>query len=231
MGMFDTFYGSINCIECKEEFIFEEQTKNYDCRLNEFLLGDYIDKKNESYFYLFSTICPHCKKTQRWAIAIKEGQIIGYYPEDKVNIEVLNSSDNIEEGYFRNIQYKKMCEEMLGTDKNKSIIKKYNFGETIIALETQWVIDDIYKEVLKKSENEKLNRFYELSFKDNYILKVHNLNDSSIRRLIILRDKHNLKVVSTNFYQKEKWNKDDYNNRYIAQMGTEIIKYKEEYYE
>ena len=46
MGMFDTFIGEVVCPYCGEIHEFEEQTKSYDCTLDNFLIGDYVDKGN-----------------------------------------------------------------------------------------------------------------------------------------------------------------------------------------
>lgn len=221
MGMFDTFYGKINCIECNKEFCFEEQTKCYDNFLLEFLLGDYIDKGNANYFYHFTTVCPICKKEQKWAIAIKRGQIVGYYPEEKATLELLNSLENIEDGYARNFEYKEMCSKMLGIDRNKKVVKEYFIGEIIEALETKWVIDEIHSEELDlRPENESINSFYKLRFKENLIFKVHKEDDESIERLIILRNGENIKVCLYDFTQNINWDNDDYKTRYISQSGT-----------
>ena len=39
-----TFEGNINCPKCDFAFKFYEQTKNFECLLQTFKLGDYIDK-------------------------------------------------------------------------------------------------------------------------------------------------------------------------------------------
>ena len=62
MGCFDTFVGKVRCPHCKEDAHFYEQTKNYDCLMQDFKVGDYIDKGNANYFYKFEYTCQHCKK-------------------------------------------------------------------------------------------------------------------------------------------------------------------------
>ena len=93
MGMYDTFEGKINCPICKKDFIFSEQTKNYECFLQTFKLGDYIDKGNRNYFYSFTYECPICKQDIKIYIGIRRGQIIGFFT-DITNLNILDM-DNI----------------------------------------------------------------------------------------------------------------------------------------
>ena len=46
MGMFDTFLGTTQCPNCGSEVKLYEQTKNYECLMQDFKVGDYIDKGN-----------------------------------------------------------------------------------------------------------------------------------------------------------------------------------------
>ena len=95
MGCFDTFVGKIECPHCKEQTRFNEQTKNYECLMQDFKVGDYIDKGNANYFYKFEYPCEHCKEEITINAAIRRGQLIGYYT-DTTNLDI-NSMENIEE--------------------------------------------------------------------------------------------------------------------------------------
>ncbi len=53
MGMFDTFWGEYKCPACGNIVKFEEQTKDYERILEDFYLGDYVDRGNRNYFYEF----------------------------------------------------------------------------------------------------------------------------------------------------------------------------------
>ena len=58
MGMFDTFLGTTQCPNCGSEVKLYEQTKNYECLMQDFKVGDDIDKGNLNYFYEFEQVCP-----------------------------------------------------------------------------------------------------------------------------------------------------------------------------
>lgn len=55
MGMFDTFWGEYKCPVCENIVRFEEQTKDYERILEDFYLGDYVDRGNRNYFYEFES--------------------------------------------------------------------------------------------------------------------------------------------------------------------------------
>ena len=134
MGCFDTFVGNVECPHCKEDTRFLKQTKNYDRLLQYFKVGDYIDKGNSNYFYEFEYPCEHCKKNITIYAAIRRGQLIGYYT-DVSNLDI-NSMENVEKNYQRNLEYKAMCKAGYGTDKciygeNKS----FAVGDTIHILD------------------------------------------------------------------------------------------------
>lgn len=216
MGMYDTFKGDIDCIHCKKEFNFEEQTKDYECILEDLELGDYIDKANKNYFYLFDYICPHCNKKQTIVIAIKKGQIVGYFHYENISQISLDSIENIEENYAKNLRYKKMCENKIGIDKKSFDYKTINKKDTIYALNNKWIIDKVYKEV-PISNNE---LFVSFLYKDNFICEAFC---GDCKRIIVLRDNCFIEVKEYNFSQKEKWSKEDYLSRFIIQHGCKLI--------
>ena len=160
MGCFDTFVGNVECPHCKEDARFLKQTKNYDRLLQYFKVGDYIDKGNANYFYEFEYPCEHCKKNITIYAAIRRGQLIGYYT-DVSNLNI-NSMENIEENYQRNLEYKAMCKAGYGTDKciyeeNKS----FAVGDTIHILGRDWIVETVFEERVKQNiDNELLLNFY-----------------------------------------------------------------------
>lgn len=215
MGMFDTFYGDIKCPHCNKNYKFEEQTKNYECLLQEFEVGDYIDKGNQNYLYNFESYCPHCKNKNKISLAIRRGQFIGIFIEDEINITQLLQMDNIEDGLTKNNRHKKRCEDMLGPDKNIIDLNTLSIepGNTITVLEKDWIIDEVFKE---KSNKENPSRIF---FKDNFIVRVHNNNT---QRILVLRDNQPARLTLPTFEQKEKWTEDDYETRYITQYNCTI---------
>lgn len=221
MGMFDTIWGKIICTNCNKEFTFEEQTKEYDCLLENFYLGDYIDKGNANYFYKFKAWCPHCDHIEEWAIAVKRGQIVGFYLAKDATVELLDSLSNIEDGYYRNLEYKEKCKKKLGFSKSYLKVKNYEIGETINVLENDWVIDEIYKEILDESLED--SNLFKYLMRNNVILKVH---DKETERIIVIKERAPAGVFLPTLEQKEHWEKEEYYTNFIKTRGTKVIRIK-----
>lgn len=219
MGCFDTFVGSVECSHCKEKTRFYEQTKNYDCLLQDFKVGDYIDKGNTNYFYKFEYPCEYCKKNITIYAAIRRGQLIGYYT-DVSNIEI-NSMENIEENFQRNLEYKAMCEVGYGIDEciyeeNKT----FAVGDTIHILGRDWIVETVFKERVKQNiDNERLLSLYKMRFRENRCYKVHDNNDN--KRMIIIR-KYEPTYITGLINQTEYQDIDEY-VAFCGQMGTELV--------
>lgn len=216
MGCFDTFVGRIECPHCKEQTRFDEQTKNYDCLMQDFKIGDYIDKGNANYFYEFEYPCEHCKEDVTIFAGIRRGQLIGYYT-DITNLDI-NSIDNIEENYQRNIEHKQMCEAGYGFDKCLYEEDKYfQAGDTINILEKDWIVEDIFEERVREHHNERLFNFYNCLFKENKVYRVHDENGN--KRLIVTRKYSPTLITGVIGCDRE----DEY-GVYIGQLGTELVK-------
>ncbi len=69
MGMFDTFWGEYKCPACGNIVRFEEQTKDYYCVLEDFYLGDFIDRGNRNYFMSLNHIARSA--TQRMILVLQ----------------------------------------------------------------------------------------------------------------------------------------------------------------
>lgn len=215
MGCFDTFVGDINCTHCNKKIHFVEQTKDYECLLQEFKIGDYIDKGNANYFYEFDYPCAHCKENITVYAAIRRGQLIGYYT-NVFNLDI-SSMDNIEENYQRNAEYREMCESGYGVDKNIYDKKKYfHVGDIIHILNRDWIVETVYEEQIKQDmENEGLI-LHNCIFKENKCYKVHD--NKGNQRLIITRENELTYVtgltgcVCDNSY-----------GVYSGQLGTELV--------
>ena len=148
MGMFDTFYGEYVCPECGKTVQFEEQTKDYERALEEFYLGDYIDKADRSYYYAFINRCPYCGKDTAVYMAVVKGQFAHIFASDS-QVPPIETLGNIEKGYARNRRYEAMCDAMLGFEDipwaNAKELKFYHPGEIIHALQKDWTVDHVYK--------------------------------------------------------------------------------------
>lgn len=218
MGCFDEFVGSVECPHCKQLMDFYEQTKNYDCVMQDFKVGDYIDKGNVNYFYDFEYPCPYCKESVTVYAAIRRGQLIGYYTDiSKLDIHRMK---NIEENYQRNIEFKMMCETGYGLDKYLYENDKYfNIGDMIHILDRDWIVESVFEERVKKDiENERLLNFYNCMFKKNKCYLVHDNNNE--RRMIIIRENSPTYVTGLIGYTGH-----DTDNfiAYYGQIGTEIV--------
>lgn len=184
MGCFDTFVGTVECPHCKEKTQFDEQTKNYECLLQDFKIGDYIDKGNANYFYEFEYPCEHCKENITIYATIRRGQLIGYYT-DVSNLDI-NSMENIKEGYQRNIEYKMMCDSGYGIDKCiYEENKVFDIGDTIHILDRDLIVEGVFKERVKQNIDNELLGLYNCIFKKNQCYKVHDNNGN--KRMIITR--------------------------------------------
>ncbi len=191
MGMFDTFWGTYTCPCCNREVKFEEQTKEYENVLADFLLGDYIDKGNRNYFYDFIYECPYCDMSSELSIAVRNGQYVGvYYTEEAKKIDIMKLR-NIEDGYQRNRDYDKLCIEKLGRDDAGYIegeLVGKNVGDTLTVLRTDWKVLDVFKEELSDEFNDEEKStwkkfFYRPSF-------IYRAKADGVYRIIAERKHH-----------------------------------------
>lgn len=219
MGCFDTFVGNVECPHCKENTSFYEQTKRYGCFMQDFKVGDYIDKSNANYFYKFEYPCQYCKEDVTIYTAVKRGQLIGYYTD--VSGLDINTMENIEENYQRKLEYRAMCEAGYGTDKciyeeNKS----FAVGDTIDILGRDWIVETVFEERVNQNiGNKRLLNFYNIIFSENRCYKVHDNHGN--KRMIITRKfapTYVTGLIDQNGYQ--------YIDGYVAfcgQIGTELV--------
>ena len=218
MGCFDTFVGTVECPHCKEKTQFDEQTKNYECLLQDFKIGDYIDKGNANYFYEFKYPCEHCKKNITIYAAIRRGQLIGYYTGVS-NLDI-NSMENIEEGCQRNIEYKMMCDSGYGIDKCiYEQNKVFDIGDTIHILDRDWIVEGVFKERVKQNIDNELLGLYNCIFKKNQCYKVHDNNGN--KRMIITR-KYSPTYI-TGLIDQGRYQDIDGYVAFCGQIGTELI--------
>ncbi len=224
MGMFDTFWGEYKCPACGNIVRFEEQTKDYERILEDFYLGDYVDRGNRNYFYEFESYCPKCHTAHDISLAIRRGQYVGiYFKYEADEIDIMDL-DNIEDGYQRNRDFDKMCEKKIGHEsiKKRDALEQKHVGEYIGALRTQWKIEEVYKEELKELSCKGSTFFY----RDNFIYRV---SSGSVRRIIAVY-KHNFLhelnvfVREDDLEQKDNWSDDEHNSRYILQHGCKLVR-------
>lgn len=194
--MYDSFIGKANCSKCNKVHEFEEQTKDYDCTLSTFMLGDYIDKANTRYQYVFDWYCDNCKEDFKIHMFIHNGQVIKIVNNIEESKMTIDDLVNIEDEFQRKLDYKKCCE--LGVGYN---IKKYNvmntdtwsdipknIGDKIFALNKEWEIISVGKEVLVTSKDSRLYVLHDILYKDNFVYDVKSIKGNLNRILRITED-------------------------------------------
>ncbi len=231
MGMYDTFWGKYSCPGCKKEIMFEEQTKDYERSLEDFMLGDYIDRGNRNYFYNFTYECPCCGKETALSIGVRHGQYVGvYFTEEARKIDP-NTLENIEDGYQRHREYEAMCQAMLGRaniKETKGEFIPYKVGETIRALEADWEVLEAYKEEFIDSLNDKGEHsiIKALFYRPSYVYRAKNGDEYRIIviRLNTFNGAMRYEVYEDNFEQLDKKVRFDgsHPHRYFIQDDCEL---------
>ena len=220
MGCYDTFIGTIECPHCKENTSFYEQSKDYGCFMQDFKIGDYIDKGNANYFYKFTYPCQYCKEDVTIYAAVRRGQLIGYYTD--VSDLDINTMENIEENYQRKLEYRAMCEIGYGTDEYVDEVNKSIFiGDTIHVLGRDWIVEAVFEERVKQDiSNKRRLNIYNIFFKKNRCYKVHDKDGN--KRMIITREFEPIYVTGL-VGQTEHHDVDKY-VAFCDQIGTELVK-------
>lgn len=231
MGMYDTFWGKYICPGCNKEIQFEEQTKDYERCLEDFKLGDYIDRGNRNYFYDFTYECPCCGEETELSIGIRHGQyVVVYFTEEARKIDP-NTLENIEDGYQRHREYEEKCREMLGSariEAKEVPFAPYKVGETIKALEADWKVLEAYKEeyVGYPEDEEKRELHMKLFYHPSYVYRVKN--GETFRIIVIRLNSWNkamwYEVYEDNFEQLDERARLDgtYPHRYFIQYECEL---------
>jgi hypothetical protein len=230
MGMFDTFKGKIRCPYCGEIHEFEEQTKKYERMLHDFFIGDYVNESDDCDIYKFQVSCYKYKQEFNGNIIIFNSQVIDVVNDyELMDIDMYNIH-NIEEGLGRRLIYEDDCSKGIGSSVDTigfrrighiyedSNWKKHpqNVGDKLCALKNDWYITDIYKETLKKEEDE-ISWISRIHFRDNYIYRVKgNLGNRFIKV-----EEDRLEIFYDNGIKEY-----DYNtkNEYCVSSSCELVK-------
>lgn len=160
------------------------------------MLGDYIDKANTRYQYNFEWYCDDCKEDFKIHIFIHNGQVIKIVNNIEESKMTIDDLVNIEDEFQRKLDYKKCCE--LGVGYN---IKKYNVmntdiwsdipknvGDKIFALNQEWEIISIGKEILITPKDSRLYVLHDIWYKDNFVYEVKSIDENMNRIIRITED-------------------------------------------
>ncbi len=229
MGMFDTFMGDLICRKCDAVMRIEEQTKDFDCCLEEFYVGDYVDRANvNKYFESDQPVeCPNCHEKHKLSFAIKNGQFVGIYYQDQVKSQSINDLDNVPEHYERKRMYEKMCQAKIGVDPPKRVkmLHRRHVGDFITVLCTKWTIKEVYREVLIEEKGERKKHPARIFYENNNIYRVTDGADDRIvvERLNMFSGEKRLSVKIDSFEQKDNRSRED-KDRYKIQYGCRLVR-------
>ena len=200
MGMYDTFYGEVKCPYCGETHEFEDQTKSYECSLENYHIGDYVDKGNTNYIYEFKWCCDKDRsKLFDIGIAICRGQIVKFLVNEEIKelencpLETLN---NIEDGLGRRLLYEKTCREADGYPKEelKYELNPYSEGYKFIAFGVEWEIIKFYMQ----------RRIYYVGDMEYYYEIKSKEHGMRIMKSINMYGEGKMEIVSLEFAEKYK---------------------------
>ena len=194
--------------------------------LNDFKLGDYIDKANKDYFYYFTYECPHCHEETNLSIGIRKGQYVGVYLARDTEKKDPKELENIEDGYQRKREYEEMCSRKLGYEETEEWAEKLialKVGDRLFALQTEWEVLEVYLEELKPEIEEK--EFMRILYHPTVVYRCR-ANNEDVYRLIRseinpFTGTHYYVVLEDRFDQlpwREKIKKEN-RNRYSIQEG------------
>jgi len=216
MGIFDTFWGNYKCDSCKTIFKFQEQTKDYENLLEDFYLGDYIDRENRNYFYDFEYECPKCKAINNISIAIRRGQYVDVISTEDSKITNILELDNIEDGFQRNRNYEKKCRDKFGPDERVNVdsFEQRHVSDYIDALGAKWFIKEVYTEQVKDGADDKLKR--EFFYNNNYVYRVSNGDCSRIIKMDKYMSRIHVRVYEDSIATGNEFNDSDNPNHYFV---------------
>ena len=198
MGMFDTFHGEVICPHCNTRFKVEEQTKNYDCLLNDMYIGDYVaapsyihpayGEPKRSYYYKFEAECPHCHKTHNYAIAIKDLQIVAFLRDEDATEDELNGLNNVKPHLYRYIKWELNKAALQGVDEfpdsqllDKGFIDNIAIGDTVKVFDTDFKVNRVL--VADIDETKKMSGLEKIWYGKRIFLEVYK---DTLKRLLIL---------------------------------------------
>lgn len=175
MGDFDTFLGEANCPYCNnKKHFFYHQTKDFNCNMDSFMLGDYIGPNKINYIHKIKGLCYLKNKDFDINVLIKNGQIINFLNNNEIQKVNLKQTRNIEEGLGKKQQYLYCCNKGVGLAKERLPYTKgfpLKRGEEVTLLNNKWNVLDIFKEKFN-TNNTKYNKFCKDIYKDSYVYKI-----------------------------------------------------------
>lgn len=234
MGLFDEFIvNNYICSNCGEMMHFRCQTKDYERGLQEFYIGDYIDKANKSYYYYdcYPISCEHCNALHDDIVfAVRNGQFVDVLSRKEADSKSIELYENIEDGYERKKIYDSYCEKMIGSEDilNRNISERLidkKPGDSVTLLKHKWTIIERYKIVFAVDDCFKnVSRWSAVYGGDNRYL--YRISDGENKRLLsFLYDKYGVyarvKIIKDEI-QLEGKHTDDY-SKLVLSKNEELI--------
>ena len=225
MGMFDEIYGEVKCPHCKKIIGFETQTKEYECMMDRYTIGDYMEKGNVTSASLIEKdwYCTDCKNPFDVSIVFVRGQIIKFINNNEFKDINVNKLDNIEEGLGHRLEYEELCRQGVGYAKETVDLEEHpkNVGSRIKVLNQDWLITEIYKENLVTDKGSRVYSLHKLWFENGFVYKVTNkLGDRFIR----VAEQIGFKGGYSVFYDEGNYKEYDHRSphNFIIQFGCEL---------
>ena len=212
MGMFDTFHGKVECPNCHEIFTFDEQTKDYESILADFYIGDYVPSPSythpaygepmRDYYYMFSYVCPHCKKEHYYAIAIKNLQIVSFMPVEYATEQELEGLSNVQPYLYRKLRRKTRKAKLIGIDEfpdkkllDLDYVENLKVGDVVSIFDTSFVINKIYTASIDKSDS--MSPLYQIWYGDKLFIEVESY--TGLKRCLTLGRKFEVNLPELSF--------------------------------
>lgn len=150
MGMFDSFYGKVNCPYCNHENMVEIQFKWSDCLLLDYELGDTVSCAPKGIYVEIDDwehVCEKCEGKYIPSVVLRDGKVIKFLNNVELeNIDVENLPD-VKDKIAKKEKY--MNDVKLGKGHTKETLdfnlNPLSVGDKIIALEHEWIIKEVYK--------------------------------------------------------------------------------------
>ncbi|MED4883076.1 hypothetical protein [Bacillus smithii] len=148
MGMFDSFYGEVNCSNCGKKHDVEIQFKWGDRLLNWYELGDYVHKAPDG-IYVETDWENNCECGSKFqpSVILRNRQVVAFVNERELKKLDVNKIPEIEENFAKKESYKRDCKNGIGLTQERVdfALQPFKKDEIVVALGSQWKVLEGYK--------------------------------------------------------------------------------------